>query len=80
MTYNTYLIPQIDDLELCEWLIHLDGGSTVFVAGLLCIVIFILITSGGGNEGALQHKKHWGMSRDHTNGCSINYLWLSMNG
>ena len=27
MTYNTYLIPQIDDLELHEWLIHLDGGS-----------------------------------------------------
>ena len=29
MTYNTYLIPQIDDLELREWLIHPDGGSTV---------------------------------------------------
>ena len=28
MTYNTYLISQIDDLELREWLIHLDGGSS----------------------------------------------------
>ena len=27
MTYNTYLIPQIDDLELRKWLIHQDGGS-----------------------------------------------------
>ena len=30
MTYNTYLIPQIDDLKLREWLINLDGGSKWF--------------------------------------------------
>ena len=30
MTYITYLVPQIDDLELREWFIHLDGGSNGF--------------------------------------------------
>ena len=43
MTYNTYLIPQIDDLELREWLIHVDGGGNHVHQCTLILDIDILI-------------------------------------